>query len=117
MNKYLPPDDSIEIEKRSGIMTRVPDKIAVRAEGPLVVMLFDMSRVEMLTPTAHKVAFALIRAADECLLAGDFVVMRINRVDVEYPAKHARQVAAGLLRKADDADDFQLNHRVTAIRG
>lgn len=90
------------------------DRFVVRAEGPLVVLYVDQKKVEMTTPTAHTVAFQLIRTADDCI-ADEFVVLTINRADIDLPPKGARQLGAALLRKSDTADDFQLTHRKRAI--
>lgn len=100
----------IKVDRKKGVALFSPDKVTVRAEGPQVVMLIGAtSRIEMNTPTAHKVGFALIRLARDCLNEKEgFVCVTINGADLELPPQSARQIGAGLLRKSDTADDFQL---------
>lgn len=97
--------------------TPIPSpNIHVRAQGPWVVMLFGTSRIELTTPEAHKMAFQLIRTADNCILEQvEFVTLTINNADIEIPPQPARQLGAALLRKSDKADNFQITHRKRAI--
>jgi hypothetical protein len=41
-------------------------------------------------------------------LPGEHVVLKVNGDALNFPPEGAKQVGAALLRKADDADDFQI---------
>jgi len=71
-----------------------------------VYLLVDDKMLEMRTPAAHKTGFALVKQAGEAL-PGEFVVLKVNGYALNFPPKSATQVGGALLRKADDADDFQ----------
>jgi len=89
--------------------------IAVRATGPLVVLFIDGGGVPFLTTTVHPVGFQMVRLASQAL-KGDVVVLRINGTDIELPPDKAKKIGSALLRKADFADDWQLEHRRRAAQ-
>jgi hypothetical protein len=89
--------------------------IAVRATGPYVVVFIDGAGVPFLTTTVHPVGFQLVRLAQKAQ-KGDVVVFNINGTDIDLPPDKATKVGAALLRKADFADDWQLEHRRRAAR-
>ena len=92
-------------------------KIRVRNVGPLVAMVFENKQIEVRTPTAHQIGFAIIRAADDCIKANElgakeFVVLTINHADIHLPASSARKLGAALVRRSDPADDFQRKYNL-----
>ena len=89
--------------------------IAVRATGPYVVVFIDGAGLPFLTTTVHPVGFQLVRLAQQAE-KGDVVVWNLNGTDIDLPPDNARQIGAALLRKADTADDWQLEHRRRAAR-
>lgn len=89
--------------------------IAVRASGPYVVVFIDGAGLPFLTTTVHPIGFAMIRLAQQSE-RGDVVVFNINGVGIDLPPDKARQIGAALLRKADTADDWQLEHNRRAAR-
>ena len=103
--------DTIEITRSRGILTGVNFTVRVRSRYGLVYwMIGDKAPLEMRTPAAHKTGFALVKHASEAI-AGELVVVKINGENLTFLPEHATQIGGALLRKADDADDFQ-QHRV-----
>jgi len=70
-------------------------------------MLINDKMLEMRTPVAHKTGFAMVKNAGEAS-PNEFVVLKVNGYALNFPPKSAKQVGGSLLRKADDADDYQL---------
>ena len=102
-----PSNDIIEVTRSAGIFLPNVGKVTVRQQYGLVYLFVDdHDPVELHTPAAHKTGFALVQLAGEAL-QNEFVVLRINGVALNFPPKSAKQVGAALLRRADDADDFQ----------
>ena len=117
INSYPAPDNSMKAFLRvynpsNGPMGFV---IAVRATGPYVVVFIDGAGLPFLTTTVHPVGFQLVRLAQQAE-KGDVVVFNINGTDIDLPPENARQIGAALLRKADVADDWQLEHNRRAAR-
>jgi len=113
----LVTENTISVFRDNKNFNPVVYKIRVRSEGPLVVLVFDNKRIEVRTPTAHQIGFALIRAADDCIKANEigareFVVLKINNADIHLPAEAGRQLGASLLRRSDPADDFQRKYNL-----
>ena len=100
-------EKSITVEQKTGICPMIPQKIIVRNENGLVVLFINRLRVEMNTTLAHDVGKALVTKADWCL-PSEHIELKINSEAIGLLPRYATQIGAGLLRKADDADDFQL---------
>ena len=114
---YPAPDNSMKaVLKKLGPLD-IPRGvvIAVRASGPYVVVFIDGAGLPFLTTAVHPVGFQLVRLAQQAE-KGDVVVFNINGTDIDLPPKNARQIGAALLRKADSADDWQLEHNRRAAR-
>lgn len=108
---YLAPaKPSLDVTKATGVMRGTPSRVAVRQDGPIVVLFVADKSVQMTTPIAHRVGFALVVNARDCAPA-EFVRLTINGESVDFPPRSARQVGGALLRKADGADDWQRSHR------
>ena len=84
-----------------------PDKMLVRHIKGRVHFYHGKQGVDLSTTVAHDIGFALIKATTQ-LDVNEIILLTINRQRIELLPQVAKQVAAGLLRKADDADDFQL---------
>lgn len=85
--------------------------IVVRHEQGSVVMFVGTKRVEMTTVVAVKIGLRIARNLVPQLEPCELVVMTINGERIELLGEVALRVAGALLRKADDADDWQLQHR------
>lgn len=100
-------EKSIKVDLATGICRLRPQRIIVRTELGLVILFISDLRVEMTTVTAHKVGLDLIKKARQAL-PKDYIRMEINNKELDLLPQHATQIGAGLLRKADTADDWQL---------
>lgn len=122
------PQHTVDVAISSGLFVPSITNIRVGDRGPLVWMVFGRHEIPMRTPDAHRVGFALIRAADRCLAEGndglvcgpnrnpsDFVVLTVNQADIHLPAEAAKKLGTALLRRSDPADDYQLKHRMRTI--
>ena len=98
--------DQLEVTLSTGIFIPNVNAVRVRHRAGLVYLFVDDCLVEMRTPIAHKTGFALVCQAGEAM-ENEFIILRINGDDLNFPTHNARQIGAALLRKADDADDFQ----------
>jgi len=94
----------VEIAKKPTIYVPKYSKMAVRHDHGRVLLLADSKAIDLSTVVAHKIGFAMASAK---LAPGEIIVLTINGERIELLQDTASQLAAGLLRKADDADDFQ----------
>ena len=85
-------------------------KIVARHEVGNVVMFVDDKRVEMTTVVAHRIGVTIAKLVQK-LAPNEIIVIIINGERVELLPKIAQKVSTALLRKADDADDWQLANR------
>jgi len=83
-------------------------QIVVRHEMGMVVLFIDQKRVQLTTLTAHSIGYNIHIAK---LAPNEMVVLSINGEEIELLWSVAKKLATGLLRKADDADDWQLRRR------
>lgn len=126
MAKILRPDSKIKVN-RAPQENNQDFRVQVRHQGPWVILLIDKKPIPMSTPQAHKIGWALLREADDCIReanngvlwaghkANHSVIMTVNGTSLNVSAHKARQIAAALLRNSDPADDFQKNNRVKII--
>jgi hypothetical protein len=117
INTYPAPDNSMKtfLKKLGPLDPSRGVVIAVRATGPLVVVFIDGAGLPFLTTVVHPVGFQMVKLASQAE-KGDVVVMQINGTDVLLPPVSAKKVGSALLRKADFADDWQLEHRRRAAQ-
>ena len=99
---------SVDVEEMPPIFTPKVDKIIARQELGKVILFILGSRIELNTVTAHKIGYSMAMAK---LAPNEMIVLTINREKIELPGQLRMQVATAILRKADDADDWQLKHR------
>lgn len=74
-----------------------------------VILFISQKRVELDTLTAHRIGYTMGTAK---LAPNEMIVLTINgeKIDLLWPV--AVKVSAALLRKADDADDWQLRRKI-----
>lgn len=97
----------LSVDITNGIYKPTHGKIVARHEFGKVVMIVGGKRVEMTTTTAHGIGMAIAKAVPK-LEQGEIIEMRINKEPIQLLGSVAMKVAGALLRKADDADDWQL---------
>ena len=95
--------DKIPLDYRPKI-----DKIIARHEFGRVILFVGTKRVEMSTTTAHKIGYNIAMAKLE---PNELIVIIINNQRLELLHPIAIKVSTALLRKADDADDWQLQFK------
>jgi len=99
--------DKIEITRKKAVYIASTLVIRVRSRHGLVYWFIGAKPVEMTTTAAHDTGFAMVMQADQAE-PGELVIVKINGVAVQFLPHNAKQVGGALLRKADDADDFQM---------
>lgn len=85
--------------------------IVVRHEFGKVVLFINNKRAELSTITAHGIGMAIAKAQ---VAPNEMIVLKINNERIELLWPVAFKLATALLRKADDADDWQINKRKIA---
>ena len=88
---YVPPVGDIRISTKFG----------------MVYLTIGTKVLEMTTPVAVKVGFALAKNGGACQALGDVVLFDIGGEQYTLLPDVAVQVGGGVLLKADKADDFQ----------
>lgn len=96
-----------------GVLIPSHHEIRVKHVQGEVAVLVDGKTAEVLNTVAtHRIGFAMIRLADAC--RDGFIRISINGKPIDVTGEIAKKIGAALLRKADQADDFQLNQKVNA---
>jgi hypothetical protein len=85
-------------------------QIVIRHEFGMVIMFVDNRRVELTTIIAHKIGLVIARAIPK-LEPNEMIVITINSERIELLPLVAQRASTALLRKADDADDWQIANR------
>lgn len=82
--------------------------VVVRHEFGKVVLFVGKRRAELTTITAHGIGMAIMKGH---VAPNEMIVLKINSERFELLLSVAKKLAAALLRKADDADDWQIQNR------
>jgi len=101
MNSHI----SIDLERKIYVPYHMT--IRVGSRNGLVHCLLGDSVVEFTTTAANKAGFDLVKKSS-LAQPGELVVMKINNRTIDLLPAHAKKIGGMMLRKADDADDFQL---------
>lgn len=104
--------NTLHVEVAAKPLVYAPEfkQIVVRHKFGKVILFLDDIRVAMSTIIAHNIGMAIHKGLSR-LEPGEMIVIVINRRRVELLQASAMRVATALLRKADDADDWQLKIR------
>ena len=103
--------DSFEITRKLAVYVASTFTVRVRSRFGLVYALFGNKPLKMTTTEAHDRGFKMVKLAGEAE-PGELIIVKINGSELQFPPSNARQVGGALLRKADDADDFQIGVRI-----
>lgn len=110
-------DSSFKLDIKTGPLIPSVERIRIATRHGVVGMIIgNRSPLEMTTIQAHRTGYDIVLKAEEAEKIGALVKMTINGSDVDLLPSHARQIGAGLLRKADAADDFQIQHFQRKVR-
>lgn len=102
-------EQSITVDRKTGICDFIPQKVIVRSKYGNVFIFINSLEVEMSTILAHKIGMAMVTKSYNCA-PSEYIQIKINNASVVLLPMHATQIGGALLRKADDADDFQLEN-------
>lgn len=96
----------------------VPPSGDIRARGVngRVHLLLGSKMIEMSTPVAVKVGYALAKNGGACMSLGDMVLLEIGGEEFHLPPAVAVQLGGVLMLKADRADDWQRAHRTRRLQ-
>lgn len=87
------------------------DRIVARSNCGVVILFIDNRCVELTTVVAHNTGMIIARAIPT-LEKSEMIVLTINGEKLELLKPVASKLSTALLRKADDADNWQLaNHK------
>lgn len=93
--------------KNTAAYVTIQGDIRTRARGGRVHMLIGTKALEMTTPVAVKVGFALAKNGGACMYLGDVVSLEIGGEEFHLLPAVAVQLGGILMLKADRADDWQ----------
>jgi len=100
----------VEVDKQPLIMVANRHQVVVRSRMGKVYLFLDGRGVEMSTLTAHDIGYTIAMKVPK-LAPDELIVLIINGERLELLPALATQISTALLRKADDADDWQLANR------
>jgi len=105
------PKNTLVLKTAEAPLIYVPKitQIVVRHEMGMVILFIDLKRVELTTLIAHSIGYNIHMVK---LAPNEMIVLSINGEEIELLWSVAKKLATGLLRKADDADDWQLRRKI-----
>lgn len=108
-------DQRIVVDKRR-VTLFVPfhGEIRARYRNDRVYILLGTKALEMTTPVAFKVGYALAQHGGACFYQGDVVLFEIGGEEFTLLPETALQLGGVMLKKTDRADDWQREMRRSA---
>jgi hypothetical protein len=101
-------DQRIVVDRKNAALYRPPSgDIRARRRGGKVAVLMGTKQLEMTTPVAIKVGFALAKNGGACMYLGDVVTFEIGGEEFTLLPAVAAQLGGVMMLKADKADDYQ----------
>ena len=97
----------ISVEIKSCTILIEPHNIIVGHRFGLVLMNIDGSILEFKTPEAFKLGWDIATISGD-MLDGETLCVKINNKEIYLGKEHGLKLGGALLRKCDDADDFQI---------
>lgn len=93
--------------KRQAMFVPTVGYVRARFRNDRVYLLIGDKQLEMTTPIAAKVGFALCKNGGACRYLGDFVFIEIGGEEFHLLPADAEQLGGVMLKKTDRADDWQ----------
>lgn len=93
------------VDRKKGLASGMDLKCSTN--GGMVYVAMGAKVLEMTTPVAVKVGFALCKNGGACMELGDMVLFDIGGEEFTLLPAVAVQLGGAILLKADKADDFQ----------
>lgn len=101
-------DLRVVVDRKSAALYTPPaGDIRARSRDGKVYVLMGAKVLEMTTPVAIKVGFALAKNGGACICHGDVVALEIGGEEFHLLPDVAVQLGGVLMLKADRADDWQ----------
>ena len=97
----------IKVEKKTGIYYNEAHEIRIRQRFGKVLLLVDGAVLEFGTPAAFKLGWDIACKSGE-LLPSEYLSIKINGKEIKLLSEAGLKVGGAILRKTDDADDFQI---------
>lgn len=97
----------IDRKKLPGVYQPTVHSIRACCDGPDVVLLIGDTRLQMTTPVAVKVGLALGFNGGAWLEPDDAVLLEVSGIEVLLLPETAVRISGAILRKANQADDWQ----------
>jgi hypothetical protein len=101
-------DQRIVVDRKRTALYVPCMRIVARYRARHVYVLMGDKQLELTTPIAVKVGFALAKNGGACMYLGDVVTLEINGDEFHLLPSQAVQLGGVMLKKADRADDWQL---------
>jgi hypothetical protein len=97
----------ISVSLSTGVYCPWLAKVRVGQDHGAVRLTINAKTIELTTPAAHKLGYSLVTKGG-LAQKGEHVTLSINGETMQLLQEHALQLGGAILRKTDDADDYQL---------
>ena len=97
--------------KRVALFVPFKGELRARFRNDRVYVLLGTKALEMTTPVAFKVGYALAQNGGACFYQGDVVLFEIGGEEFTLLPETALQLGGVMLKKTDRADDWQRETR------
>ena len=101
--------------KRTALYVPPLGEIRARFRNDRVYLLIGSKMLEMTTPVAFKVGYALARNGGACIHLGDVVSLEIGGEEFTLLPADAEQLGGVMLKKTDRADDWQRDNPLRRV--
>jgi hypothetical protein len=101
--------------KRQSLFVPFVGEMRARFRNDRVYVLLGTKALEMTTPVASKVGFALTQNGGACFYQGDVVSFQIGGEEFYLLPEQAIQLGGVMLRKTDRADDWQRDNPLRRV--
>ena len=99
--------NSLQVSCETGVFIPQTYDVRVATRIGLVYIKIDDKVLEMNTVSAVDTGMALAKFAGQ-IAPDEYIKLKLNGESFDLLAENALQIGGALLRKADDADDYQL---------
>ena len=97
----------ISVSLSTGVYCPWSARVRVGHDRGHVRVAINEKAIELTTPAAHKMGYSLAVKGGQAQ-RGEHVTLSINGERLQLLPEHAVQLGGAILRKTDDADDYQL---------
>jgi hypothetical protein len=101
--------------KRQSLFVPFVGEMRARFRNDRVYLLLGTKALEMTTPVAFKVGYALAQNGGACFYQGDVVSFRIGEEEFNLLPEQALQLGGVMLKKMERADDWQRDNPLRRV--